>query len=665
MRWKNAIVAGVVSLSCIALSSTTATADDKKPADKDKQKITYQDHVLPIFRQRCGACHNPNDRRGGLALDSYAAAMEGGSSGAVVEGGDPDASYLWMLVTHDSEPFMPPGGGKLPQDELDLIRTWIEQGLLENSGSKAKITKSAVSKIEVTTDRPADVAMPTRYFGDPQYVSDQLNAVTALAVSPWAPLAAVSGHQQVSLYNTAKLEHLGTLPFPEGQPHIIKFSRNGSLVLVGGGRGGASGKVIVFDVKTGERMIEVGDEYDQVLAADISSDHSLIALGGPKRLVRVYSASTGEKLYEIKKHTDWVTAMEFSPDGVLLATGGRSNGLFVWEAFTGRPFHDLKGHRGQITDVSWRPDSNVLASSSGDGTIKLWEMNNGGQIKSWNAHGGGAEAVEYVRDGRIVSTGRDRVTRIWKGDGSKIRDFGVFKDLGLEVAFDAESERLLGGDWTGEVCVWNAADGAELGRLTTNPPTLAARMASAEQELAKVEAEARNQVAALEAMKKARQAKEAAAQQAAKQAEMAAAKAAEVNAQKAQADKLAAERNAALAKAAEALKQAEAALAAAKKTYDEAAKGQQTAQVASTEAAKQAMTLAGQAQEAAKQAEALKAAAAKAAEEAKATAEEQKALAEAEAAAKSAQERAAQIRARFEELKTLRENDTRAASVTP
>ncbi|QDU40310.1 WD domain, G-beta repeat [Maioricimonas rarisocia] len=663
MRWKNAIVAGVASLTCVALASTTATADDKKPADKER--ITYQDHVLPIFRQRCGSCHNPNDRKGGLALDSYAAAMEGGSSGTVVEGGDPDASYLWMLVTHDSEPFMPPGADKLPQKELDLIRTWIEQGLLENSGSKAKITKSTVSKIEVTTDRPAEVAMPTRYFGDPQYVSDQLNAVTALAVSPWASLAAVSGHQQVSLYDTAKLEHLGTLPFPEGQPHIIKFSRNGSLLLVGGGRGGASGKVIVFDVKTGERMIEVGDEYDQVLAADISSDHSLIALGGPKRIVRVYSASTGEMLYEIKKHTDWVTAIEFSPDGVLLATGGRSNGLFVWEAFTGRPFHDLKGHTGQITDVSWRTDSNVLASSSSDGNIKLWEMNNGSQIKSWGAHGGGAEAVEYVRDGRIVSTGRDRVARLWKGDGGKIRDFGGLKDLGLEVAFDAESERLLGGDWTGEVCVWNGADGAELGRLSTNPPTLAARMTSAQQELAKVEAEAQKQVAALEAMKKARQAEEAAAQQAAKQAEMASAKVAEVTAKKAEADELAAERNASLAKAGEALKQAEAALAAAKKAYEEAAKGQQAAQVASTEAAKQATTLAQQAQEAAKQAEAQKAAAAKAAEEAKPTAEEQKALAEAEAAAKAAQERAAQVRARLEELKTLQENDTRAASVTP
>ncbi|MFG0297314.1 MAG: c-type cytochrome domain-containing protein, partial [Maioricimonas sp. JB045] len=554
MRWKNAIVAGVASLTCVALASTAATADDKKPADKEK--ITYQDHVLPIFRQRCGSCHNPNDRKGGLALDSYAAAMEGGSSGTVVEGGDPDASYLWMLVTHDSEPFMPPGTDKLPQKELDLIRKWIEQGLLENSGSKANIKKSAVSKIEVTTERPADVAMPTRYFGDPQHVTSQLNAVTALAVSPWASLAAVSGHQQVSLYNTATLEHLGTLAFPEGQPHILKFSRNGSLLLVGGGRGGASGKVVVFDVKTGERMIEVGDEYDQVLAADISSDHSLIALGGPKRMLRVYSASTGEMLYEVKKHTDWITAIEFSPDGVLVASGDRSNGLFVWEAFTGRPFHDLKGHKGAISDVSWRLDSNVLASSSGDGTIKLWEMNNGGQIKSWNAHGGGAEAVEYVRDGRIVSTGRDRVSRLWKGDGGKIRDFGGMKDIGMEVAFDAESERLLGGDWTGEVCVWKADDGAELGRLSTNPPTLAARVATAQQELARIDAEAKKRVAALAAMQKARQAEQAAAAQAAKQAEAAATAAAQMAAKKQQADKLAADRNASLTKAAAALKQA-------------------------------------------------------------------------------------------------------------
>ena len=80
------------------------------------------------------------------------------------------------------------------------------------------------------------------------------NALTALAVSPWAPLVAIGGQKQILLYNTETLEPLGVLPFPEGFPAIIRFSRNGQLLLTGGGLGGKSGKVALWDIKTGDRI---------------------------------------------------------------------------------------------------------------------------------------------------------------------------------------------------------------------------------------------------------------------------------------------------------------------------------------------------------------------------------------------------------------------------
>lgn len=463
-----------------------ALAEEGKSADGDKpeEKVTYVDHVLPIFRARCGSCHNPNDRRGGLVLDQYAGMMEGGSSGEVVSAGDSANSYLWLLVNHESTPQMPPESEKLPENELAVIKKWIDLGALETSGSVANIKKkSSLAKIEVSTDRPAEVAMPERYLGEPAHVLTSKNAVTALATSPWASLVAVSGHEQVALYNSATLEPLGVLPFPEGQPQIIKFSRNGSLLIVGGGRGGQLGKVVVFDVKTGQRKVEIGNEYDQVLAADISADQSLVALGGPKKMLRVYSTATGELVYENKKHTDWVTAIEFSPDGVLLASADRSNGLVIWEADTGRLFYDLQGHTGAINDVSWRPDSNVLGSASEDGSIKLWEMQNGGNIKSWGAHGGGTQSLEYTREGNLVSVGRDKVARSWNGDGGKLKDFGGLADIGMEIAYDAESKRVISGGWDGMIHFWNSEDAQKVGEINTNPPTAANYLAILEPKL--------------------------------------------------------------------------------------------------------------------------------------------------------------------------------------
>ncbi len=467
-----------------------ALAEEKGAAPKE-EKITFEQHILPIFREKCGSCHNANDKKGDLVLDNYGLAMQGGASGEVVRAdGDASQSQLYLVVAHLAEPKMPPQQPKLPDETLTLIRKWIEGGSLENSGSKAKPKKNvAVAKVEVSNQRPAGAPpMPENLPLDPIIVANRANGVTALAANPWSPLIAVAGHKQVILYDNRTREVAGVLPFPEGVAHILKFSRNGQWLMAGGGRGSHSGKVVLWDVKTGKRVAEVGSEYDIVLAADISPDHTQVALGGPKKIVRVYDTSTGELLYEKNKHTDWITALEFSPDGVLLATADRGNGLIVWEAFTGREFYVLTGHTGAITDVSWAPDSNILASCSEDTTIRLWEMQNGGQIKNWGAHGGGVSAVEFTRDSRIVSTGRDNVGKIWDINGGAIRGFPGLGDVGTEVAFDSDNDFLIVGDLTGTVHVWNAKDAAVIGQISTNPPPLAKQIELAAVSLTTAEA---------------------------------------------------------------------------------------------------------------------------------------------------------------------------------
>ena len=233
---------------------------------------------------------------------------------------------------------MPPNQDKLPEPKLALIKKWIEGGALENKGSKVVVKK----KTSVAMAAPAGAAkpagppaVPEGLLKQPVVVSERAAAITALAASPWAPVVAVAGHKQIVLYHSDNGKTLGVLPYPEGIPYVLRFSRNGELLLAGGGRGGASGQVVVFNVRTGKRLVTVGDELDSVLAADISSDHKFVALGGPQKMLRIYSTETGELVHSIKKHTDWIYTIEFSPDGVLLASGDRANGLFVWETETG------------------------------------------------------------------------------------------------------------------------------------------------------------------------------------------------------------------------------------------------------------------------------------------------------------------------------------------
>jgi hypothetical protein len=475
-RLPGVIVFGSLTLAFGLCSTLPARGEEAKKA----VKINYEEQVSAIFKNRCNGCHNADKQKGGLNLETFGTAMQGGGSGKVIEPGDLDASTLYQLVAHKDQPTMPPNAPKIPDAEIEVIRLWIEGGAPETSGSVAVV--KARPKFDFKVDpsaagRPAGpAAMPEGLSVEPAVVSARPNAIVALAASPWAPLVAVGGHKQVLLYESNSRHLAGVLPFPEGTIFVLKFSRNGSLLLAGGGRGGQSGLAVVWDVKTGKRVFEVGKEYDCVLSADISADNGLVALGGPSKTLRVYNTADGQLVYQSKKHTEWVTAVEFSPDGVLLASGDRNNGLLVWEAGTGREFHDLRGHTAAITDISWRPDSNVVASASEDGTVRLWEMENGKQIKSITAHNGGVASVRYAQDGRFATTGRDRVARLWDASGNKLRDFEAFGDLALDAVVTHDGAALVAGDWTGELRVWDTKDGHRLGSLSANPAPLAKRI---------------------------------------------------------------------------------------------------------------------------------------------------------------------------------------------
>ena len=319
--------------------------------------------------------------RSGLNLETYAGVLKGGSAGDAVIPGRPASSLLYKAVAHEGDgvPRMPYGGNKIPDAEVNVIKGWIQLGLLETATSAAKgpIPVSLEYKPN-SLNRPAgEPAMPGSLAPVPTPEPAHAGPITALAASPWAPLLAVSGHERIYLYDLAKRIALGELPFPEGIPYALRFSRDGSILLAAGGKGVQIGKVVLYDVKTGNRIGAFGQELDIVLAADISPDNKLVALGGPSKLVKVFSVADGKQLYQIKRHTDWVTALEFSPDGQRLATADRAGGILLWDAATGGTYGALSEHKDSVTSLSWRGDSQLLVSGSEDGEIIVWNVGDG------------------------------------------------------------------------------------------------------------------------------------------------------------------------------------------------------------------------------------------------------------------------------------------------
>ena len=51
--------------------------------------------------------------------------------------GKPEDSPIYTLPAHLEDPKMPPNAPKIPQREIDVLRRWVEGGLIERAGDSA------------------------------------------------------------------------------------------------------------------------------------------------------------------------------------------------------------------------------------------------------------------------------------------------------------------------------------------------------------------------------------------------------------------------------------------------------------------------------------------------------------------------------------------------
>lgn len=431
--------------------------------------ITYDEHIKPIFREHCLKCHGEDEQKADLNLATHATLMKGGSGGAAVVAGRASTSLLFQAITaEDDAERMPPKKAPLPAPQIELIRQWIQGGLRESSASKSLVAERDTSfKAAATLSLDGPPPMPESL---PAFTPPKLKRplpIIAMAASPRAPLIAVAGHEHVRLLDATTQKELGALAFPEGQPNVIRFSLDGRVLMVAGGKPVQSGSVVLFDIKTGKRLTTIGDETDAVLAADLSPDQQLIALGGSGKVVKIYGTSDGKLRHKLTKHTDWITALAFSPDCKKLASSDRAGGIHLWDATSGGILLSLAEHKAAVRALSWRSDSRMLASGGEDGLLIWWDTNDGWPaITNNNAHPpvrptgyygklpNGVLAAAFGPNGELLTAGRDKQVRLWKADGAAVKSFATDAALPLQTSIAFDGKGLFAGDERGSLLFW-------------------------------------------------------------------------------------------------------------------------------------------------------------------------------------------------------------------
>jgi hypothetical protein len=121
-----------LAFAAIAQDAAPAAGDAKLPPPSTKTGVTFDTDIKPIFTTACGKCHGDTKPRGGITLTTLEGTLKGGTDGKILTVGDSSKGSLVMAVAHIGDPadFMPKGKGsqKLTDDQIGLIRAWIDQG---------------------------------------------------------------------------------------------------------------------------------------------------------------------------------------------------------------------------------------------------------------------------------------------------------------------------------------------------------------------------------------------------------------------------------------------------------------------------------------------------------------------------------------------------------
>ncbi len=196
------LVAAMWTVGSVRLSAKGKNAQAGTPA-----KVTFQHDIAPIFQKSCNGCHAGEQAAGKLRLDTEASALKGGESGKVIIPGDSENSNLVKrLIGSGEDARMPMGAGPLPENQIKLIRAWIDQ----NNFAVPKETEATAATI-------APVAM---------HVDAGVEGVFASQIRPVLAERCYGCHGPTLQQNGLRLDSLASM---------LKGSANGKDVIPGDG----------------------------------------------------------------------------------------------------------------------------------------------------------------------------------------------------------------------------------------------------------------------------------------------------------------------------------------------------------------------------------------------------------------------------------------------
>ncbi|MCS5630604.1 MAG: DUF1553 domain-containing protein [Pirellulaceae bacterium] len=118
----------IVSLAYLPFC-TNAYSQEEPEFDAAGLKF-FESKIRPLLIQHCYECHSSNadEYEGGLSVESRAALLKGGDSGAAIVPFKPSESWLMAAIEYSDDFYQMPPESKLPPEVIAVFKKWIEMG---------------------------------------------------------------------------------------------------------------------------------------------------------------------------------------------------------------------------------------------------------------------------------------------------------------------------------------------------------------------------------------------------------------------------------------------------------------------------------------------------------------------------------------------------------
>ena len=120
----------------------------------------FDQRVHPVLA-RCQSCHDEALKYAGLSLETPEGLAYGGLKGRAVVAGNPEASRLYRKAARLEPHFMPVSAVMLDEEEIAVLRRWIEQGAVwpdPTAQERARKRAEQTAKLKPFEDKPIQPA---------------------------------------------------------------------------------------------------------------------------------------------------------------------------------------------------------------------------------------------------------------------------------------------------------------------------------------------------------------------------------------------------------------------------------------------------------------------------------------------------------------------------